>query len=88
MGKVIGVLLLVFVLVHGFFQVSYGTISPCEAAVERIKKDASKEGVLGEAVGGLIEIGQGLLGKKNLAAELQAEKGMMGCYEIAILGIN
>lgn len=72
--------------IHGYFQVEYGTISPCEAAVERIKKDKKSGGLLDKAVGELIGVGQELAGKKRLASELEMKEGIGACYQIALTG--
>ena len=78
--------ILTVVGIHGFFQVEYGTFSPCDAAVERIKKDKSSGGLLDQALGELIGVGQEIAGKKRLATELEIQKGTVGCYQIALLG--
>lgn len=72
--------------IHGFFQVEYGTLHPCEAAVERIKKDKKAGGLLDKAIGELIGVGQEVAGKKRLAMELEMQKGSVGCYQIALTG--
>lgn len=82
----LGLVVVSAVGVHGYFQVEYGTMSPCEAAVERIKKDNKSGGLLDKAVGELIGLGQELAGKERLAAELELQKGTAACYKIALTG--
>ena len=72
--------------VHGYFQVEFGTLSPCEAAIERVKKDKQSGGFLDKAMGELIGVSQEIAGKERLAAELKIQKGTMGCYQIALTG--
>ena len=90
--KAISSLFILFIIsvvgIHGFFQVEYGTLSPCEAAVERIKKDKKSGGLLDKAIGELIGVGQEVAGKKRLATELEMQEGTVGCYQIALTGAN
>ena len=86
LGGIFLVLIVGAVLVHGYFQATFGTVSPCEAAIERIKHDKQKGGLVDKALGGLIQIGQDVMGDKRMAAELEQQKGMMGCYQIALMG--
>ena len=72
--------------VHGYFQVEYGTISPCEAAIERIKIDKKSGGLLDQALGELIGVGQEIAGRERLAVELELKEGTTGCYQIALTG--
>ena len=90
--KIITSLFVLFILfvvgIHGFFQVEYGTLNPCEAAIERIKMDKKTGGFLDKAVGELIGVGQELAGKKRLATELEIQEGFSGCYKIALNGVK
>jgi hypothetical protein len=86
LGRLFLLLIFVAVFVHGYFQVQYNTISPCEAAIERVKLDMGDGGLVDQALGGLITLGQDVAGKKRLAVELEQEAGIMGCYQIALTG--
>ena len=85
-SNVFGLVIIAAVGIHGYFQVEYGTIHPCEAAIERIKKDKKSGGLLDKAVSELIGVGQEIAGKERLATELEMQKGLPGCYQIALTG--
>ena len=85
---IFAVLVAIAIGVHGYLQISYGTISACEAAVERIKRDKKSGGFFDKAIGEVIGVGQSIVGNERLAAELELQKGTGGCYEIALLGLS
>lgn len=86
LGGIFLVLILGAVLIHGYFQASFGTMKPCEAAIERIKQDMKQGGLLDQLGGGLIQLGQVVVGDTRMAIELEKQKGVVGCYQIALLG--
>ena len=87
LGKIFVFLVIMALLVHGYFYVQYKQVDPCAAAVERIKQDMSKEGTLGKIAGGLISLGQDAGFQKDMEGGIRSE-GISRCYEIAFVGVK
>ena len=87
LGKIFTALIVVLLLVHGYFYVQYNQIEPCAAAVERIKQDMEKDGAIGKIAGGLISLGQEAGFQNDIEGTIRSE-GISKCYEIALGGVK
>ena len=86
-GGIIMVVLIIVAGAHGFMQSQYDTMDPCKAAVERIKRDKKKGGLLDQLLGEAINLGQNI-DADRMAVELQLQQGTVGCYQIALFGLE
>jgi len=85
LGGVIVIILVALVGIHGYMQSRFNTMEPCKAAVERIKQDKKKGGILDQILGEAISLGQNI-DANRMAIELQNQQGISGCYQIALFG--
>lgn len=85
LGGIIMVVLIIVAGVHGYIYSQYNTMEPCKAAIERIKQDKKKGGLLDQILGEAINLGQNI-DADRMAIELQLQHGTSGCYQIALFG--
>jgi hypothetical protein len=72
----IGLIITVFMIAHGFLWYEHGTPYPCEVAVLRVVDDTGDEADFAAA----------MAYKKQLADVFHREFGMLSCYRVAFHG--
>ena len=84
MNELLSFVLLVAIVVHGYFYIKYETVHPCRAAVVRALED--KEPLF--AVGARALVGDAVSDNALRIAgkALASERGFMFCYRVALLG--
>ena len=80
--------LIVIVGLHGYMKMEYNTMDACDAALLRIKSDSEGKGLFGKGKSLLIKGKEMFLGSKTVAADLEKDLGLMGCYRIAVMGMD
>lgn len=88
LGGLFVVLLILFAGLHGYLKMEYNTMDACDAALIRVKADLEKKGLLGKGQSILIKAGEALFGSNMLAEDLEKQYGLMGCYKIAVVGVD
>lgn len=88
LGSLFVALLVLCAVLHGYLQVEYKTVVACDAALLRVKSDFAKQGLLGKGQSLLMKFNEGLVGTKSLSKDLEKDVGLVGCYKIALLGMN
>ena len=80
MFRLIGFLAVIMVGIHGYFHVTYSTMDPCEAAIERMIKDAADGAPI-------LFLGKKLSGVTGFnPADALRKEGLSTCYAVALLG--
>ncbi len=71
----IGLILALFIVLHGYFYLSFGTFDPCSAATFKVINQGESEAT---RAGGLLF--------SAAIEKLIRSKGVLACYRIAITG--
>lgn len=74
-GRVLGLLIVAFILLHGYFYFAFGTIDPCTAATFHIVNKGRSD----------VERAAGLLFSAAIERAIRS-KGLLVCYRTAITG--
>jgi len=77
--KLLGVVLLVIVVAHGYMYVRYDSLDACEAATNKVMSSVSEQQTLEGMAGTALNEGAGL-------ARQRMQDGTLGCYRAVFLG--